>query len=121
MIGKNLAHVVGREERTEQVNGMWCGHWSGASAGIISRDVALRGEKREAKAHDEECVVVATESGSNGVHAWMDSERFSLGMCVDGFACFLLGEAQVVEALQIERKIGRCYRRSDRGGGPCRQ
>ena len=46
MIGKDLAHVVGREEWTEQVNGMWCGHWSGASAGIISREVPLGGEKR---------------------------------------------------------------------------
>jgi hypothetical protein len=46
MVGKDLAHIVGREERTEQVNGMWCGHWSGASAGIISREMPLRGEKR---------------------------------------------------------------------------
>jgi hypothetical protein len=45
MIGKDLAHIVGREHGTEQVNGMWCGHLSGASAGIISREVVWRGEK----------------------------------------------------------------------------
>jgi hypothetical protein len=46
MVGEDLAHIVGREEWTEQVDRMWCGHWSWASAGIISRDVPLRGEKR---------------------------------------------------------------------------
>ena len=46
MIGKDLAHIVGREKWTEQVDGVWCGHLSGASAGIISREVPLRGEKQ---------------------------------------------------------------------------
>ena len=105
MIGKDLAHIVGREEPTEQVNGVWCGHWSGGSAGIISRDVSLRREKREAKAHDEVRrrgyrVRLKRRSCVDGLGA------LQFRKCVDGFACFLLGEAQVVEALQIEPKLG---------------
>jgi hypothetical protein len=39
-------------------------------------------------------------SGVNGVGAFQFRKR------VDGFACFLLGEAQFVEALQIEPELG---------------
>ena len=62
MVGEDLAHVVGREEWTEQVDGVWCRHRSGASAGIISREVPLRGEKRDGRQIAKRVILLRLEN-----------------------------------------------------------
>ena len=57
--GKNLEHIVGREQRTEQVDGVCCGH---LSAGIISREMPLGGEKRGGRQMAKRSILLRLEN-----------------------------------------------------------